>query len=164
MIEIIVISESITACIVGRIYVYELHFSCEFLPERVEGNEIISLDQEILSQIPILIPESYLIRILDSVYTVRINFLESSQYLRISENIDIRSIECLVEELLFSSRLFIRHTSLEDAVFEGKREDHIPRTIDEGLLFGIKEPDFVRIVSDPSLAERIFHRKRHLQK
>jgi hypothetical protein len=159
VVEVIIVPKSITACIVWGIDIDELHFACEFLPERVESDEVVSLYEEIFLEFSILIPELYLVRILDSAYTVRVNLLESSQYLRISQDIDICSIECLVEEFFLSSRLFIRHTSFEDAVLVWKREDNISGSIDKGGFRSIEESYFVGIVSDPSLAERIIHNK-----
>lgn len=95
--------------------------------------------------------------------TIFIYPLESCQYLRISESVDISSVDRLVEKFLFSSTLLIRHTSFEDTVLVWKREYDIAWLIDEGLFRGIVESYLIRIVSDASLAERIIHNKKHLQ-
>ena len=163
MIEAIIVPKSITPSIVGWIYVYEFHFACESLSERVESNEIVSLDEEILSQVPIFIEELDFIRIADGMDSIGIDFLEFCQNLGISENIDIRSVKRLMEELLLSSWFFIGHPSFENTILVWEWEYHIARLSNESLLVRIVESDLVTMTRDSSLFERIIHIKKHLR-
>ena len=160
----VVITKSVTSCIIRRIDIDELDFAREARMERVESEEIVAFDQEILTEIAVLIPELDIVRVRDSTDAVYIDFFKFCQDFRLSERIDIGSVECRMEELLLPSCIFARHPSLKDAIFERKREDDITRGIDEGLFFGVKESDFTRIIGNPSFFERVLRHKKAFTK
>lgn len=162
--KVVIVPESIISRIVGWIDIDELYFPGKLLSERIESNEIVPLDEEVFTEFAIRIPELNIIRIFYTPSAVRIDFLEFCEDFRISERIYIQSIQCLMEKPFFPSSLLVGHPSLEDTVLEREREYDISRRIEKGSFFGIKEPDFIRKIGNPSFFERIFHRKKHLHK
>ena len=48
MIEVVIISKAIIACIVRRINVNQLYLSCIFLFKRMKGKEIVAFDNQVV--------------------------------------------------------------------------------------------------------------------